>query len=124
MNLKKIETFFKKYKAPLSLAFVGAFLALVVFEFGQISKEFSLEKMQGYIGSYGLLDMVLIGVIGLVSVFPMVGYDLALFKFSGIKSPGKIKGPALAYAINSYNNSVGVVGTAYFSLRYFFMARK
>ena len=51
---KKMLNFIKKHRKGLRLVFMLAVFALVVFEFGVLSKEFSLTSLRSYMASYGL----------------------------------------------------------------------
>ncbi|MGZ7254037.1 hypothetical protein ACXWO5_10500, partial [Streptococcus pyogenes] len=70
-----------------------------------------------------ITQLLAIGLLGIISNIPSIGYDLVLSRKTKIKENWK-KIITISYAINAYNKTVSLIETIYVGLRYFFFYKK
>lgn len=115
---------FKKYKQLLKAIFVFAVFSIVTWELLSIIKNISIVQLTQLIHDLPFWKILLMITIGLIAVFPMIGYDFALDKLLQTKFSRKkiIEG---SWTINTINNLAGFGGLVSVGMRAaFYQQRK
>lgn len=113
----------RKYKWLLRFVLAAIIFIIVFLDSGKFLDNLSLERVRQYLNSYGITQLLAIGLLGIISNIPSIGYDLVLSRKTKIKEKWK-KIITISYAINAYNKTVSLIETIYVGLRYFFFYKK
>lgn len=113
----------RKYKWLLRFVLAAIIFIMVFLDSGKFLDNLSFERVRQYLNSYGITQLLAIGLLGIISNIPSIGYDLVLSRKTKIKENWK-KIITISYAINAYNKTVSLIETIYVGLRYFFFYKK
>lgn len=109
----------QKFKRPLQVLVATFILFLVFLDAGQFIKNISFGLVRHYLNSFSIAQLLAIVFLGLLTPIPAIGYDLVLNR----KIKSKENGASflkLSYAINAYNQALGLFGLVHSGLSQFF----
>lgn len=111
--MKKTLNKLIKYTKPIF--FIGV-LILVVFELSRLRKEISLADLKEIMSSVGIINMLLMSIIGFLAISPMLNYDFLFSKMMGDNREKKYIFER-SITINTFNNLIGFGGLINIGLR-------
>ncbi|MBO0441712.1 bifunctional lysylphosphatidylglycerol flippase/synthetase MprF [Candidatus Enterococcus ikei] len=114
--MKKILQWIKDHTGYFKTIFIFSVVVIVFRELLSISKTISFEQLTDIFQDLAFWKIALMFLIGLVAVFPMIGYDLILNKILNQK-PKKIFLIESSWMINTINNIAGFGGLVSIGLR-------
>ncbi|MGE8206432.1 bifunctional lysylphosphatidylglycerol flippase/synthetase MprF [Heyndrickxia sp. NPDC080065] len=109
----------RKLFSFLKIAFPIALLLLILFESKNMVKGFDINLLKNNISELTPIKILLILILGLVSIVPMLFYDLILSKILKIKLSYK-KLLSYSWIVNTFSNFLGFGGVIGLSLRTYF----
>lgn len=120
--MQKVIEFIKKWETRIKFVFFVSVLILVVSELIRLSKTISISDIEQNFNQLSPFAIVVMMVIGLVTVVPMLLYDIVLNK--EINSDYSLKYILeTSWIINTFNNLIGFAGIVDIGLRYSFYAK-
>ncbi|WP_207695072.1 phosphatidylglycerol lysyltransferase [Enterococcus sp. DIV0212c] len=114
--MKKMLQWIKDHTSYFKTIFIFSVVVIVFRELLSISKTISFEQLADIFQDIAFWKIALMFLIGLVAVFPMIGYDLILNKILNQK-PKKIFLIESSWMINTINNIAGFGGLVSIGLR-------
>lgn len=114
--MKKMLQWIKDHVSYFKSIFIFSVVIIVFRELLSISKTISFEQLGNIFQDLALWKIVLMFLIGLVAVFPMIGYDVILNKILKQK-PKKMFLIESSWMINTINNIAGFGGLVSIGLR-------
>ncbi|WP_086313016.1 phosphatidylglycerol lysyltransferase [Enterococcus sp. 7F3_DIV0205] len=114
--MKKMLQWIKEHVSYFKSIFIFSVVIIVFRELLSISKTISFEQLGNIFQDLALWKIVLMFLIGLVAVFPMIGYDVILNKILKQK-PKKMFLIESSWMINTINNIAGFGGLVSIGLR-------
>ena len=118
--MKKIIQGIKKYIEPL---FILSVFILVVLEFKSLSKEISYDKLTAVLQGISPFIVILLLLAGIVSVLPMLEYEVILNRLIGGKQEKRYLYET-SFTINTMNNLIGFGGIINMGLRNYYYGDK
>lgn len=107
--MKKLLTWFNKHLPKIKMLFLISVIIIVIFELSNIAKTISFHQLAEIFRQISIGHLLLMALIGLISVTPMVGYDMTLNELLGQK-PKKSYLFETSWLINTLNNIAGFGG--------------
>ena len=120
--MKTFLSTLNQWQKTIKQLFFVTVTVLVVFELFHLSHTVSFDQVHQVITKLPMWHIILMAIIGLVSVTPMLTYDLILNKEMKTSHPQSYILQS-SWAINTINNMVGFGGLVDVGLRYSFYAR-
>ncbi|AQP53118.1 hypothetical protein CBF34_02605 [Vagococcus penaei] len=114
--MKKIIALGKKYSNYLKVIFVASVVLIVIHELKAIAKTISFNQLKDIFGTLSWETISLMAIIGLISVVPMLGYDIILTKLLNVDVKKRYLIES-SWMINTTNNIVGFGGLISMGLR-------
>lgn len=114
--MKKVFQWFKDRASYFKLIFIFSVVIIVIQELISISKTLSFEQLGDIFEDISPWKIVLMLIIGLLSVVPMIGYDVILNNILKQK-PNKLYLFETSWMVNTINNIAGFGGLVSIGLR-------
>lgn len=76
--MEKLIEWFKAHLSKLKMIFLISVIIIVLFELSNIAKKISFSQLSTIFSEISIWNILLMGLIGLISVIPMIGYDFTL----------------------------------------------
>ena len=121
--MKKVFQWFKARMNFLKTVFILSVIAIVIAELISISKTISFNQLGAIFQDISVWKIALMLLIGLISVLPMIGYDILLNQMLGQKPNKKFLFES-SWTINTINNIAGFGGLISIGLRSEFYGKK
>ncbi|EOL44424.1 bifunctional lysylphosphatidylglycerol flippase/synthetase MprF [Enterococcus caccae] len=114
--MKKMFQWFKDHVSYFKSIFIFSVVIIIIRELLSISKTISLDQLSTIFQDIAVWKVFLMFLIGLVAVFPMIGYDVILNNILKQK-PKKLFLLESSWLINTINNIAGFGGLVSIGLR-------
>ena len=75
----------RKYKWLMRFVLAAIIFIIVFLDSGKFLDNLSFERVRQYLNSYGITQLLAIGLLGIISNIPSIGYDLVLSRKTKIK---------------------------------------
>lgn len=121
--MKKVIQWFKDHINFFKTVFIFSVIAIVIGELISISKTISFNQLSDTFQDIAFWKIILMLIIGLISVLPMIGYDVILNRILGQKQK-KLFLFESSWMINTINNIAGFGGLISIGLRSEFYGKK
>lgn len=121
--MKNIVQWFKDHASFFKTIFIFSVVVIVIGELISISKTISFNQLSETFQGIAIWKIALMLIIGLVSVLPMIGYDIILNKILGQKQKKSFLFES-SWMINTINNIAGFGGLISIGLRSEFYGKK
>ena len=121
--MKKVIQWFKDHINFFKIVFIFSVIAIVIGELISISKTISFNQLSDTFQDIAFWKIILMLIIGLISVLPMIGYDVILNRILGQKQK-KLFLFESSWMINTINNIAGFGGLISIGLRSEFYGKK
>lgn len=121
--MKKIIQWFKDHMSFFKTVFIFSVIVIVIAELLSISKTISFDQLSDIFQDIAFWKIALMLIIGLISVLPMIGYDIILNQILGQKQK-KLFLFESSWMINTINNIAGFGGLISIGLRSEFYGKK
>lgn len=114
--MEKLIEWFKAHLSKLKMIFLISVIIIVLFELSNIAKKISFSQLSTIFSEISIWNILLMGLIGLISVIPMIGYDFTLNSILEQK-PKKLYIFETSWLVNTLNNIAGFGGFVSAGLR-------
>ncbi|MHC5229112.1 bifunctional lysylphosphatidylglycerol flippase/synthetase MprF [Enterococcus sp. LJL99] len=121
--MKKVIQWFKDHINFFKTVFIFSVIVIVIAELISISKTISFDQLSDTFQDIAIWKIALMLIIGLVSVLPMIGYDIILNQILGQKQKRLFLFES-SWMINTINNIAGFGGLISIGLRSEFYGKK